>query len=102
MFTDLLFRLRSLVRRHTVEDDLDEELSFHLEGETEKLIRTGLAPAEAPARPHGDRGCGANQGRCPRRMDLALVPRFRAGRALRSSRAAAESHVYRSRGAVAG
>ena len=42
MFTDLIFRLRSLFRRRAAEAELDEELAFHLEHETEKLIRTGV------------------------------------------------------------
>jgi hypothetical protein len=31
MFTDLLLRLRSLLRRSAVEEELDDELRFHLE-----------------------------------------------------------------------
>ncbi|HUB80580.1 MAG TPA: ABC transporter permease [Bryobacteraceae bacterium] len=50
MFTDLLFRLRSVFRRRAAEDELDEELAFHLEKETEKLMRAGLAPEEARRR----------------------------------------------------
>jgi hypothetical protein len=50
MFTDLLFRLRSLFRRRAAEADLDEELAFHLEHETAKLIRAGATPDEARRR----------------------------------------------------
>src|SRR5580704_10174350 len=52
MMSDLLFRLRSLVRRRTAEAELEEELAFHLEHETEKLVRSGLTPAEARRRAH--------------------------------------------------
>jgi putative ABC transport system permease protein len=45
-----LRRLRTLVRRGAVERELDEELAFHLEMETEKLRRSGLSAAEARRR----------------------------------------------------
>jgi predicted permease len=47
MFSDLLFRLRSLFRRSAVENELDEELRFHLERQAEKHLREGLTPEEA-------------------------------------------------------
>ena len=37
-------RLRALFRRGAAERELDEELRFHLEMETEKNIRLGLSP----------------------------------------------------------
>ncbi|HLL48860.1 MAG TPA: permease prefix domain 1-containing protein, partial [Longimicrobiaceae bacterium] len=40
-------RLRTLVRREAVERELDEELAFHLEMETEKNLRAGMSPGEA-------------------------------------------------------
>ncbi len=40
-------RIRTLLLRDTVERELDEELSFHLEMETEKNIREGMTPREA-------------------------------------------------------
>jgi predicted permease len=43
-------RLRSLFFRHRRESDLSEELRFHLERETDKLIDEGLSPAEARLR----------------------------------------------------
>lgn len=39
--------VRSIFRRHSVESDLDAELAFHLELETEQKIREGLDPAAA-------------------------------------------------------
>ncbi|HEX3747005.1 MAG TPA: ABC transporter permease [Bryobacteraceae bacterium] len=48
--SDLLFRLRSLFFRRAAEAELDEELAFHLEHETGKLMRSGLSPEEARRR----------------------------------------------------
>jgi hypothetical protein len=47
MLSDLFFRLRSLLRRGTVENELDEELRFHLEQQVEKHVRGGLTRDEA-------------------------------------------------------
>lgn len=46
-FYILPLRLRSLFRRRRVEQDLDDELAFHLERQTEENIARGLAPEEA-------------------------------------------------------
>jgi predicted permease len=40
-------RLRSLLLRRRVEQDLDEELQYHLERNTEQFMAQGLAPSEA-------------------------------------------------------
>ena len=40
-------RMRALMRRGDVERELDEELAFHLQMETEKNLRAGMSPAEA-------------------------------------------------------
>jgi IPT/TIG domain len=42
MLSDLVFRLRSLFRRNTVEAELDDELRFHFEQQVEKCIRSEL------------------------------------------------------------
>lgn len=42
--------LRALFHRAAVERDLDDELQFHLERETEKYIKHGLTPEEAARR----------------------------------------------------
>lgn len=47
MLSDLRFRLRALFRRNSVEQDLNDELQFHLERETAKLERAGLSPQDA-------------------------------------------------------
>jgi len=43
-------RLRSIFRRRRVEQELDEELQFHLDQKIEEGIAAGLAPAEARRR----------------------------------------------------
>jgi putative ABC transport system permease protein len=40
-------RVRALLGRRAAERELDEEIAFHLERQTEKLVRGGVAPAEA-------------------------------------------------------
>src|SRR6266849_5684592 len=50
MFRDLLFRLRALFQRKTVESELDQELRAHLENETEKYVAAGLSPQDASRR----------------------------------------------------
>src|SRR5580692_10261307 len=47
MLTDLLYRLRSLFRRAKVESEMDDEMRFHYDHQVEKLLATGVAPAEA-------------------------------------------------------
>ncbi|PYP40054.1 MAG: hypothetical protein DMD43_09370, partial [Gemmatimonadetes bacterium] len=45
--SNLSFRLRTLLRSGRAERELTEEVGFHLEMETQKLIGQGLAPDEA-------------------------------------------------------
>ena len=47
MLSDLVFRFRSLFRRGAVENELDEELRFHLEQQVERHVRSGLTREEA-------------------------------------------------------
>src|SRR5687768_1540103 len=47
---DLQLRARALFRPHRVEQELAEELAFHIEREASKLIEEGMAPAEARLR----------------------------------------------------
>src|SRR5688500_7543838 len=47
---DLQLRARALFRPHRVEQELNEELAFHIEREATKLIGEGMAPAEARSR----------------------------------------------------
>src|SRR5215471_9995179 len=50
MFADLLFRLRSLFRRQTVESEIETELRFHMERQIEKYMQSGLTREEATRR----------------------------------------------------
>jgi len=47
MLSDLIFRFRSLFRRSAVENELDDELHFHVENQVEKLVRSGLTREDA-------------------------------------------------------
>ncbi|HMG87156.1 MAG TPA: ABC transporter permease [Terracidiphilus sp.] len=47
MLSDLIFRFRSLFRRSAVENELDDELQFHVEQQVEKLVRSGLTRQDA-------------------------------------------------------
>jgi len=49
-FNDLKLRLRALFRPNRVEQELDEELAFHIEREARKLIDEGMTPADARRR----------------------------------------------------
>jgi putative ABC transport system permease protein len=44
---DLILRLRALIFRNRVEQELDEELSFHVEMQTRKNLAAGMSEAEA-------------------------------------------------------
>jgi putative ABC transport system permease protein len=50
MFTDLVSRLRSLIRRRTVEQDLNDELGLHLERLVGRYVADGLPRDEATRR----------------------------------------------------
>jgi predicted permease len=47
ILSDLLYRLRALVRRQRLEGELDEELRFHFERQVEKNIARGMPQVEA-------------------------------------------------------
>jgi predicted permease len=47
MWSDLYIRLRSLVHPAAVEEELDEELRFHLEQQATKYMQAGLTPEKA-------------------------------------------------------
>ncbi len=50
MISDLLYRLRALLRRRSVEAELDDELRAHFDRQVEKHVRSGLPPEEAKLR----------------------------------------------------
>src|SRR5215475_12880002 len=47
MLSDLYIRLRSLIRRAKVEEELDDELRFHQERQVDKYMRGGMSREEA-------------------------------------------------------
>src|SRR6202453_4453354 len=47
MLSDFRIRLRSLFRRATVEHELDSELRFHMDQQTDKYMRAGMSRDEA-------------------------------------------------------
>jgi putative ABC transport system permease protein len=50
MVSDLLYRMRALFRRNSMEAELDEELRAHLELEVEKYVQSGMPREEAERR----------------------------------------------------
>ena len=50
MLHDLLFRLRTLFRRHAAENEMEDELSFHLERQIAKYVQSGISEPEAERR----------------------------------------------------
>jgi hypothetical protein len=50
MLSDLYIRLRSLFLRAKVEEELDEEMRFHLERQAEKHMQSGMTPEQASRR----------------------------------------------------
>jgi predicted permease len=50
MLSDLIYRLRAFFRRQSVDDELQEELQYHLEREAEKYRKAGAAPEDAMRR----------------------------------------------------
>lgn len=47
MFSDLCFRFRSLFRKQRAEKELEDELRFHYEQQTEKYVAAGMSRQEA-------------------------------------------------------
>jgi putative ABC transport system permease protein len=47
MLSDLRYRLRALFERRAMESELDEELRYHLDRQSEKLQRAGIPAAES-------------------------------------------------------
>ena len=50
MVSDLLYRLRALFRRNSMEAELEEELRAHLEHQVEKYVQSGMSREEAERR----------------------------------------------------
>jgi predicted permease len=47
VFASLLIRIRALVNRRAIDAELDAELRYHLERETERNVANGMSPADA-------------------------------------------------------
>lgn len=50
MLTEILTRIRGLLQRRRVAREVDDELQFHVEMETESNVRRGMSPIEARRR----------------------------------------------------
>jgi predicted permease len=50
MLTDLIVRLRAILRRDAVERELDEELRFHVDHEIDRHVASGMTRADAERR----------------------------------------------------
>jgi hypothetical protein len=47
MLSNLITRLRALLRKSEIERELDEELHYYIEQQTEQNVRLGMNPEEA-------------------------------------------------------
>ncbi len=56
MVNDFIFRVRSFVRRETVEREMDDELQFHAEHQREKYLKAGMTREQAMRRVRMDFG----------------------------------------------
>src|SRR5215471_9371647 len=56
MWSELIYRLRAIFRRKTVEREMESELQFHVERQTAKYARSGLMKDEATRRARLDFG----------------------------------------------
>src|SRR5262245_16341983 len=91
MFSDLLHRLRAALRRQRVEEELEDELQFHLQHQIEKHQKAGLSDEEAARRARMELG-GVDQVKEEYRdsfgtslLDTILQDVRYAGRAMRRS-----------------
>jgi len=73
-FNDLKLRVRALLTPGRVEQELDEELAFHIEREARKLIEEGMTPAAARQRAQARFGSTALAAdRCRDQRGTALI-----------------------------
>jgi hypothetical protein len=63
LFCKLPLRFRSIFRKGRVEQELSDELRFHLEKLIEEKIGKGMTPEEAPLRGPARGGCGPSPAR---------------------------------------
>ena len=98
-----LMALRSFLRRRTVDQELDEELRFHLEQMQELAASRGDDPVRrtvAGATPHGQRG--SREGGLSRHAHAATGRTFPARSALWSPPARPRTRLHHRRGPLAG
>src|SRR5215470_6304772 len=50
MWSDLIHRVRAVLRRNRVEEEIEQEFQFHLQHQIEKYIKAGLTVQEASRR----------------------------------------------------
>jgi len=95
---DLLFRLRTLTRRRAAENELDDELRFHLEQQVDKYVQSGMTEAEAMRRARLEFG-GLDQVKdeCREARGISFVGVDGARLALQRSHSASLARVYRLR-----
>ena len=55
----LFRRLRDLARGRRLDRDVDDEIRFHIEMQTDALVRTGMSPGRARAKAESDFGMEA-------------------------------------------
>ena len=96
-------RLRSLFRRRRVEQDLDEELQYHLERKTEEYIAQGLTPEQARrAALRAMDGLTQRKEECRDMRRVNLIDEYASGYPLRRAGAGEVSGLYGGRRADAG
>jgi VIT1/CCC1 family predicted Fe2+/Mn2+ transporter len=81
-FYTVPLRLRSLFRRRQVEQELDEEIRYHLERQIEERIAQGMTPEEA--RHAALRAMGGIERRKEECRDMGLAASIASARLLRS------------------
>ena len=100
---ELTSRVLGLFRRRPAERELDDEIRFHLEMETEENLRRGMSREEARRAAHVElRRRRARQGGLPRPARAAGGGLGPPGPPLRRPDAAAHPRLHRRRGGVAG
>ena len=96
-------RLRSLFRRQRVEQDLDEELQYHLERKTEEYIAQGLTPGQArQAALRAMDGLTQRKEECRDMRRVNVIDEHASGYPLRPARSCEVSRLYGGRRADAG
>ena len=99
----LPLRLRSLFRRRRVEQDLDEELQYHLERKIEEYLAQGLTPEQSrQAALRAMDGLTQRKEECRDMRRVNVIENTRSGHPLRAARPREVSGIYGCRGAHAG